>query len=193
MSDPIRLNRRLLVGAAGALSVVGSLSAAAGRAAPKAEVPTSSAALDSVKTLFCLEAKVSIAAAVTVGQSAYGLRRLIPITGGSFTGPRIHGEVVPGGADYQVVRPDGVTTVEARYTLRASDGALIYIANRGIIVRDPAARGDATVQASYIRTAPEFEAPIGPHDWLNKSLFVGTLDGSHAAQGYVVIRVYQVV
>jgi hypothetical protein len=193
MNDPLRLNRRLLIGAAGAFSVFSGLFSQAGRASSKPAATKAADPLDAIHTEFAFEAKVTIAPVVTVGESSYGLRRLIPITGGSFKGPRIQGEVVPGGADYQILRPDGVTSVEAKYTLRASDGALIYVVNRGIVVRDATAQGHANLLISYVRTAPEFEAPFGPHDWLNKSLFVGTLDGSNAAAGYVVIRVYRVV
>ena len=189
MNDPVRLNRRLLLGAAGAFSLLSGLFSPGSRAAAKASA--TGPAPDAVQTEFVLEARVTISPAVTIGSSSYGLRRLVPITGGSFKGPRIHGEVVPGGADYQVVRPDGVTSIEAKYTLRTADGALIYIANRGISVHADA-QGSST-PLNYVRTVPEFEAPIGPHDWLNKSIFVGTLDGSQFAAGYVVIRVYRVI
>ena len=175
MSDGKRLNRRQVMGAATALSLAGSVVAPAD-AASKAGDPQAPG------VRFAFEARVAISPAVVIGQSAYGLRRYIPILGGQFKGPRIQGDVVPGGADYQLVRPDGVTTLEARYTLKASDGALIYVTNRGLL-----AAGEP------VRTSPEFEAPIGPHDWLNKALFVGTLDGSGAAQGHVVLRFYQMI
>ena len=190
MIDLLRLDRRLVLGAAGALSLLGGMFQSSARAAAAPTQGGAAPEADALRTEFVLEAHVNIAAALTVGESALGLRRLIPITGGSFKGPRLQGEVVPGGADYQLVRPDGVTSIEARYTLRVSDGSLIYIANRGILVR--AVEGPAPAPA-YVRTVPEFEAPIGPHDWLNKSVFLGTLDGSQFAKGFVVIRVYRVV
>jgi hypothetical protein len=192
MTDPLRLNRRLVLGAAGALSVFSGFFSTAARAAVKRAAAEKSGSSDeqaAIPNRFAFEARVRIDPAVTVGASSLGLRRYIPIGGGSFSGPRIQGEVVPGGADYQIVRPDGVTSVEARYTLRASDGALIYVVNRGLIVR---AAGSASTIA-YVRTAPEFEAPVGPHDWLNKSLFLGALDASQASTGLVIIRVYQVI
>jgi len=173
MSDGKRLSRRHLMCAATAMGLAGS---SAVTAVAAADAP----AIGAPGMRFAFEVRALITAAVVVGQSAYGLRRLIPITGGSFSGPRLKGVVVPGGGDYQLVRPDGVTTVEARYTLKTDDGALIYVNNRGLIASGAA-----------VRTAPEFEAPAGPHDWLNKSLFVGTLDGSGAAQGYVVLRFFQ--
>lgn len=191
MDDATRLTRRLLISAAGAFSMVTAIFGSSARAAQSGS-GAAAAGVAPLRTQFVFEARVNIAAAVTIGQSSYGLRRLIPITGGSFSGPRISGEVVPGGADYQTVRPDGVTAVEARYTLRAGDGALIYIANRGILVRGPA-QADAPAPISYVRTVPEFEAPIGPHDWLNRAVFVGSLDASQAAAGRVIIRVFQLL
>jgi hypothetical protein len=69
---------------------------------------------------------------MVVGDISYGERRIIPITGGSFVGPRLSGRVLPGGADWQVIRRDGITELEARYTLETDDGALIYVLNKGI-------------------------------------------------------------
>lgn len=69
---------------------------------------------------------VDIDVPLSVGRLAVGERRIINITGGSFTGPRLSGIILPGGADWQIVRPDGITAVEARYTLQTHDGALIY-------------------------------------------------------------------
>jgi hypothetical protein len=174
MTDGKRLSRRQVMSAATALGFAGSSAAKVAAAAEPQPVADPG-------TRFVFEVRADIAPAIVVGQSAYGLRRLIPITGGRFSGPGLKGEVVPGGGDYQLVRPDGVTAVEARYTLKTDDGALIYVNNQGLIASGAA-----------VRTAPQFEAPVGPYDWLNKSLFIGTLDGSHAAQGYVVLRFFQV-
>lgn len=131
-----------------------------------------------LQTEFAFEARVTISPAVTVGPSASGLRRMIPITGGTFEGPRLKGDVVPGGADWQLVRPDGAIIVEAIYMLRELDGSQIYIHNWGLIV-PPEGSGDKPPGPDspppYIRTSPRFEAPIGKHDWLNKSLFLGTI------------------
>mgnify|MGYP003596733221 CR=1 FL=1 len=131
-------------------------------------------------TEFALELRVSIGRPLSLGTSSFGARRTIPITGGEFEGPRIKGTVLPGGADYQITRPDGVTTVEAIYTIQAEDGALIHVRNAGII------------SAPYVRTAPVFDAPQGPHDWLNKSIFVGSLRVNDQRNG-VIVRAYRVV
>lgn len=118
-------------------------------------------------------ATVEIAAPLTVGATPLGERRIIPITGGRFEGEKLAGEVLPGGADWQLVRPDGATLLEARYTLRTSDGALVYVRNRGLrcgprelLAR--LARGESVDPASYyFRTTPEFETGAPQYAWLN--------------------------
>src|SRR4029078_12406294 len=67
-----------------------------------------------------------------VVQSTQGLRRVVPITGGTFAGPAIRGRVVPGGADWQYVRPDGVLALAPKYTLKTSDIVLVMVTNRGV-------------------------------------------------------------
>ncbi len=136
-------------------------------------------------TEFALELRVSIGRPLSLGPAAFGARRTIPITGGEFEGPRIKGQVLAGGADYQIVRADGVTTVEAIYTIQAEDGALIHVRNVGIVVPP----GDGP---GYVRTTPTFDAPQGPHDWLNKAIFVGSLRVNGERNG-VIIRAYRVV
>ena len=138
---------------------------------------------------FLFQATVSIAPVIRLGQGSYGLRRIIPITGGRFHGPRLSGEVLDEGEDTQLVRPDGVTEICARYVLRAHDGELIYIINRGLIVPGPS----PAAQPSYVRTHPAFEAALGGrYEWLNKALFIGTLRPLPVAQHAVEIRVFRV-
>jgi hypothetical protein len=92
-----------------------------------------------------------------------------PIIGGYFEGPSIKGEVIPGGADYPLERPDGVVVIDAFYRLRTEDGTNILIHNKGL-----AYPGDASGWGTY-RLVPVFTAPQGPYDWLNKSIFLSTL------------------
>ena len=77
-------------------------------------------------------ATVAIAAPLVVGDTPLGLRRIIPITGGRVEGARFSGEELPGGADWQIVRADGGAVLEARYTVRTPDGALVYVRNIGL-------------------------------------------------------------
>jgi hypothetical protein len=114
-----------------------------------------------------------------LGPTPHGRRRIVPIFGGTVKGPRLQGAVVPGGADWQYVRGDGVVELVARYSIRATDGTEIAVTNRGLRraapeVMERMARGETADPALvYCRTTPQFEAPAGPHVWLNGSVFVG--------------------
>lgn len=135
-----------------------------------------------LQTEFIYEAVVTIGAPVEVGATPHGQRRYIPITGGTFEGPKIRGTILPGGADWQTSRPDGVTEADALYSVRADDGTVIIVHNQGVI-----ASGGA-----YMRTALRFEAPVGPHAWLNQSQFVSSIAGG-PRPGTVIILVYRVL
>jgi len=123
-------------------------------------------------------AVVEIAAPLSVGLTPRGERRIIPIIGGRFAGDKLAGDVLPGGADWQLVRPDGTALLEARYTLRTKDGALVYVRNRGVRSGPPEvlarlARSEAVDPASYyFRTRPEFETGAPQYAWLNDLLAV---------------------
>ena len=117
-----------------------------------------------------------------LGMTPHGRRRIITIHGGRAHGPRLEAVVIPGGADWQYVRSDGVVELEARYALRTSDGTEIAITNRGLR-RAPAAvmerilRGEPVdARNVYFRTVPVFEAPAGPYGWLNQSVFIATAE-----------------
>ena len=97
-----------------------------------------------------------------LGNTPHGHRRIIPITGGSFEGPAIKGTVEPGGADWQIIRADNVAELNAQYTLKTDDGALIYITNKGYRHGPPAvlqrlAKGEAVdPKEYYFRAVPFF-------------------------------------
>jgi hypothetical protein len=129
---------------------------------------------------------VQIGPVQQIGQIPAGGARVIPITGGSFEGPRIKGTVMPGGADWQITRPDGVTELRAHYGLKTDDGAIIQVKNH-CLAFTPAGG------VRSIRSVLTFEAPAGPHDWLNKSVFVGTLNAPGDSRAPVVIRAFQIL
>jgi len=120
---------------------------------------------------------VTVGQPVEIGASALGLRRLIPITGGEARGPRLHGRILPGGADYQMLRRDGVTALEARYAIQTDDGALIYIENTGLRHGPAGAmerlqRGEEVdPNLFYFRTSPRFETAAESYRWLTRHLF----------------------
>jgi hypothetical protein len=142
------------------------------------------------------EARGVLEPSIVVGETPQGLKRVVPIVGGTFTGPRIKGSIVPGGADWQYVRPDGVTVVEARYLLRTDDDVLIEVHNRGLrhgpeeVMRRLAAGENVDPKEYYFRATPAFTAPAGKYDWLNKSLFLCT--GARYATG-ITLWIYEVL
>jgi len=143
------------------------------------------------KTEFMWEAKVKVADMITVGESKRGVRRIIPISGGTFSGPKISGEVLPGGEDWQLVRPDGDTELNARYLLKTVDGHIIQVTNNALI------HTDAKTNAFYCKSILDLEAPkISPYDYLNHAIFIGTLKIPELKPGeepYVVIGVYKLL
>ena len=129
---------------------------------------------------FVYEAEAKLGPAVAQGAAPDGARRFIPILGGRFEGPRLNGEILPGGADWQVTRADEVLVLDAIYAMRTEDGTVIQVRNRGLRSGPPEAmaalaRGERVDPASlYFRTAPQFTVGEGPYDWLNRSLFLCT-------------------
>lgn len=115
-----------------------------------------------------------------LGTSPLGRRRIIPITGGTFEGERLTGRILPGGADWQVIRPDGVADLDARYTIETHDGALIYVRNKGYrhgpedVIRRLAAGEAVDPKLYYMRTTPWFETGDARYAWLNRIVCVGT-------------------
>lgn len=143
------------------------------------------------KTEFMWDAKVKIANMINVGESKSGVRRVIPISGGTFSGPKIKGEVLPGGEDSQLVRPDGDTELNARYLLKTDDGYVIQVVNKALI------HTDAKSKAFYCKSVLDLEAPkSSPYDYLNHAIFIGTLKMPELKPGeepYVVIGVYKLL
>lgn len=96
--------------------------------------------------------------------------------GGTVSGPLLNGTVVDfSGADWPVVRADGVVELNAHYLLEAADGTRIYLRNQGYVhgpIRASAAAGGGEI-APYFRCTPYFRAPEGPHEWLNRTVLVG--------------------
>ena len=125
-------------------------------------------------------AEITLAPPQELGDTPVGRRRIIGITGGRFSGERLSGRVLAGGADWQVIRADGVADLDARYTLETSDGALIYVRNRGLRhgpaeVVQTLSRGEAVDPSLYyMRTTPSFETGDPRYAWLNKIVCVAT-------------------
>ena len=124
--------------------------------------------------------RIEVAAPITIGDTPEGLRRVVPILGGTISGPRLSGRILPAGADFQLIRPDGYTTLDARYAAELDDGAMLYIVNLGVRFGPPEimariTRGEPVdPSAVYFRTTPRFECASPAHHWLTCPLFLGT-------------------
>jgi hypothetical protein len=112
-----------------------------------------------------------IGEAVDVGRTGRGIRRFIPITGGTVEGEDISGTVLPGAWDWQLDRPDGCTELVADYFIETDEGAVINVVNQATLC--PPAEGEARQPAF---TRPVFEPPLGEHEWMGRSVFVGRLE-----------------
>jgi hypothetical protein len=137
---------------------------------------------------YAFTASVQVAAAIVTGQGPDGLRRFIPVTGGTAAGPLFNGKIIPGAGDWQIVRSDGVISLEARYTLESTDGVRIAVTNRGLRMASPAVtermmRGDkVSPKEYYFRTVATIEAPIGSaYAWMNQVLFIGVAERTSTA------------
>jgi hypothetical protein len=139
--------------------------------------------------------RIEIDAPLAVGKAPYGERRIINIMGGEFSGPRLSGRILPGGADWQIIRSDGIAEVEARYTLETDDGALIYIINWGYrhgppdVISRLNAGARVSPDAYYFRTIPKFETGSAEYAWLNGMVSVAV---GERRSDEVIITVYEV-
>jgi len=134
--------------------------------------------------VFTFEARVQVGQPVDIGPIPGGRRRIVPLLGGTVAGhgegSGLRGRVLPGGADWQIVRADGLGELDTRYTLETDDGQLIYVQNAGIRRAPPdvTARlmaGEAVDPSLvYFRTVPKFETSVPELAWLMRSIFVGT-------------------
>jgi len=133
-----------------------------------------------IRTTHLITLALAVGGVQAVGATPAGNRRIGLVAGGTFHGERLRGTVLPGGADWIVLRPDGATTLDVRLVLETDDKALIGMTYRGMR-HGPAAvmarvnRGE-TVDPSeyYFRTAVAFETAATKYDWLNRIIAVGT-------------------
>jgi hypothetical protein len=104
-----------------------------------------------------------------VGAGPHGTRVTFPVTGGTFDGDRLRGNVLPGGGDWTIKRSDGVVELDLRITLETDDGALIHMTFEGL-------RDDGAPGGTYFRTVPRFEAAAAKYAFLNRLLAVGAAE-----------------
>lgn len=127
---------------------------------------------------FAFEAMAEVGAPLDLGMTPQGRRRIIPVLGGRFEGPAIRGRILPGGADWQMLRADGSAELNARYTLESDQGALIYVSNRGLrcgppeVLRKLNAGGRVDPRLYYFHTVAQFETGAPECAWLTEAIFV---------------------
>jgi hypothetical protein len=149
-----------------------------------------------LETRYVFTLTVRIADVTTAGDIGHGVRRIIPIIGGEVRGEKVNGKVLPFGADFQIIRPNELIELEAKYAFETDDGAVVYIENTGIRfgpleLLERLKRGEPVdPKLIYFRTVPKFETGAEKYRWLMEHLFVGSA-ARHTDR--VVIDVHQVL
>lgn len=141
-----------------------------------------------LRKIYRLEA--TLGAPLDLGEVANGRRRIVPQTGGTFTGPELDGKLLPGAsADWQIVLPDGTSLGDIRYTLQTDGGDLLYVQSRSVRhgsaeVLARLARGEDVDAREYtFRTSTQIETAAPALDWLNKGVFISV--GGRQAAGVI--------
>lgn len=138
--------------------------------------------------LLTLTLTVDFANITSIGATPAGLRRIAPVTGGTFSGERLNGTVLPG-ADWVINRPDGVMVIDVRVPLKTDDGAMIYLSYQGRFLAQPEkmarfAKGSLLDPSEYsLAISAKFECGHDRYAWLNNIVAVGT--GEQTASGPV--------
>ena len=149
-----------------------------------------------IRTKYVFTITAEIAEVTIAGDVGHGVRRVIPITGGEVRGEKVNGKVLPFGADFQIIRPNELIELEAKYAFETDDGAVVYIENRGlrfgpVELLQKLKRGEPVdPKLIYFRTVPKFETGAAKYRWLMENLFIGSA-ARHADR--VVIDVHQVL
>jgi hypothetical protein len=149
-----------------------------------------------LQTRYVFSLVIQIGAPIVAGDFGHGVRRIVPILGGDVRGEGISGTIFPCGADFQTIRPNGLTELEAKYAFEMDDGAIVYIENAGIRfgpkeLLDRIAKGESVDPALiYFRSVPKFETGAEEYRWLMENLFIG-VGARHPDR--VIIDLHQVL
>jgi uncharacterized protein DUF3237 len=149
-----------------------------------------------IETRYVFTITARIGEVTSAGDIGTGVRRIIPIVGGEVRGERVNGKVLPFGADFQVIRPNELIDLEAKYAFETDDGAVIYVENRGIrfgpveLLRKLKRGEPVDPKLIYFRTVPKFETGAENYRWLMEHIFIASA-ARHTDR--VVIDVHQVL
>ena len=122
---------------------------------------------DELKSELLMELTAVLDDGQEIGETPHGNRRIVYLTGGEFEGPKLKGQVLPGGGDWLLMRPDGAGELDVRATLQTDDGHLIYSSYRGVF------HGGADGKDFYFRVTPYYETASEKYGWLNRIVAVG--------------------
>jgi Protein of unknown function (DUF3237) len=128
---------------------------------------------------FAFELRAQVGEPMEIGEVPHGRRRIVPILGGTVRGPQLNATVLPGGADWQLIQPDGFSELDTRYTLETEQGQRVYVQNAGIrhaapeVMQKLLAGQIVDPMLVYFRTVPKFETAAPELQWLARSVFVG--------------------
>jgi hypothetical protein len=160
------------------LAGMAAIAALGANADASAQQAAASSAPAPLKTEFLMDAIFDVATPQTVGP-----RRIVPVTGGTFEGPKLKGTALGGGADWILVRPDGASELSVRVTLKTDDDQLINLTYRGLLFTPKGGE-------LYLRTTPVFETGAAKYEWLNKIIAVGV---GKSVPGKAAYSIYQVL
>ena len=139
---------------------------------------------EDLATDFLFDMSVELEGVTNVGATPLGRRLIFYVKGGTFEGPKLRGEILPGGGDWALVSSDGATRLNVRVVLRTDDGDVIYMTYRGISYTP------TDGSEPYFRTAPFFETASEKYSWLNRIVAVGF---GAFAEGRLGYKVYEIL
>ncbi|MCP9625984.1 DUF3237 domain-containing protein [Rhodopseudomonas palustris] len=149
-----------------------------------------------LETKYVFTITAHIGEVISAGDTGAGVRRVIPVIGGTVKGEGVSGRILPSGADFQIIRPNELIELEAKYAFETDDGAVVYVENIGIRfgpieLLQKLKRGEAVdPKLIYFRTRPRFETGHPNYQWLTQHLFIGS---AARHQDRVVVDVHQVL
>ncbi|WP_261717274.1 DUF3237 domain-containing protein [Streptomyces sp. FZ201] len=152
-----------------------------------------------IRTAHLFDIAVDLNSPLPIGSGPFGRRVLFGAAGGTFNGPKLYGNVLPGGGDWALFDSDGTMALDVRLTLRTHDGALVHMTYGGRWVTPPGMR-DALADHDgrhridpadyYFRTNPLFETGAESYAWLNHTVCVGS---GYLIEGGIAYRIFQVL
>ena len=173
MSDPEEVSRRSFAAAAA--------SAALGTLSLPDELSAQELSGDTLKSEFLFDVVFDVSTPFNLGS-----RQIVPVTGGTFAGPKLKGTAFSGGGDWIVRRSDGASVLNVRATLKTDDDQLIYMSYDGILYTPAGAKPGEF----YWRTTPKFETASPKYEWLTRIVAVGV---GRPVPGKAAYRIFQIL